>query len=115
MIGKIKNPIRIEIKNGKIISIKGKEEAEVFKKILEEFGENSKIIAEFAIGLNPKAEIIGNITVDEKSLGTIHIAFGNSAGIGGNNEIPIHLDCVIKSPNVWIDNNLIIDNGKIVE
>ncbi len=114
MIGKIINPIEVYIKEGKIIGIIGKHEAQIFKNILEDYGESSKIIAELGIGVNKKAKIIGNITVDEKALGTIHIAFGNSAGIGGINYVPIHLDCVIKSPTIYIDDKLFMDKGKII-
>jgi leucyl aminopeptidase (aminopeptidase T) len=44
------------------------------------------------VGTNEKARLTGNVLEDEKILGTVHIAFGASAGIGGTVSVPIHLD-----------------------
>ena len=115
IIGKIKNPIKVFIENNKISWIEGLEEAEIFKNILNEYDDSAKIVAEFAIGTNPCAKIIGNITVDEKAIGTAHIAFGNSTNIGGKNNSPIHLDCVIKNPTIYADNQLIMKEGKLIK
>lgn len=40
-------------------------------------GDKDKL-AEFSVGLNPKARFINDITVDKKELGTVHIAIGNN-------------------------------------
>ena len=37
---------------------------------------------------------------DEKILGTVHVAFGASAGIGGTVAVPIHLDVVVLEPTL---------------
>lgn len=111
IIGKIKTPIILQIKGGKITSISGGKEAVVLKKVLAAFPETAKVIAELGVGTNPIAKVIGNITVDEKALGTIHIAFGNSANIGGTNDVPIHLDAVITSSTVFIDDTCILQEG----
>jgi leucyl aminopeptidase (aminopeptidase T) len=113
-IGKIKTPIELDIKDGKIIKFNKCYESKVLYDTLNNFGENARIIAEFGIGTNHNAQkITGNVTIDEKILGTIHIAFGNSVNIGGNNDVPIHLDGVIKNPTVYIDGILIMKNGEI--
>lgn len=111
VIGKVSTPIILEIKDGKIIKISGGKEAGVLKKLFLDYPIEAKEIAEFGIGTNPLAKVIGNVTVDEKALGTIHIAFGNSANIGGTNDVPIHLDAVITSPTVWVDDICILQEG----
>lgn len=111
IIGKIKTPIVLQIEAGKITSISGGKEAGVLKNVFAAFPDEAKAVAELGIGTNPLAKVIGNITVDEKALGTIHIAFGNSANIGGTNDVPIHLDAVITSPTVWVDNLCILYDG----
>lgn len=40
-------------------------------------------MAEFGIGTNYKAKLVGLILEDEKVFGTIHIAFGNNLSMGG--------------------------------
>ena len=111
IIGKIKDPIILTIKDGMIIDIKGKNEAQVLKKVYQDFPASAKKIAEFAIGTNLAATIVGNITVDEKANQTAHIAFGNSCGIGGTNNVPIHLDGVFQKPTIWFDQRLVMKEG----
>ena len=52
-------------------------------------------LAEFAIGLNPGVDrTISYTMIDEKALGTSHIAIGRNIEHGGLNESSIHLDFV---------------------
>lgn len=113
-IGMVTEPITIDIKNGSITSIKGGPEAKQLKKMLEAVGPKAKIVAEFGIGTNPKAKISGCILEDEKVMGTVHIAFGNNKSMGGNNDVNIHIDCIIKSPSFSIDGKSIMEKGKFV-
>ena len=52
-------------------------------------------ISPSSVGTIDRAQLTGNILEDEKILGTVHVAFGASAGIGGTVSVPIHLDVVI--------------------
>lgn len=113
-IGKVKTPIGIKVKNNQIVDINGGEEAKVLKNLFKDFTEKVKEVAEFGIGTNSQAKVTGNVTEDEKAMGTVHIAFGNSANIGGDNESPVHLDGVIKSPNAWVDGKKIMEKGDLV-
>ena len=114
MIGKVTTPITVVIKKGKILSITGGKEAAVLKAVLDDYPETARLVAELGIGTNPLASVIGNVTVDEKALGTVHVAFGNSASIGGTNEVRIHLDAVVLSPTLWLDGFLIMKDGNLV-
>jgi leucyl aminopeptidase (aminopeptidase T) len=107
-------PTKFIVKNGFIIDVEC--ENEKMKKELEELfkeNRNNANIAEFGIGANPKAKLMGNPLEDEKVLGTVHIAFGDNATIGGNVEADIHLDVIIEKPTVWLDNEKIIEKGKL--
>ena len=75
-----KKGVKIFIEKGEAVKMSDErcKIAGYFKKI-----KNARNIAEFGIGTNEKAKIIGNILHDEKVLGTIHIAFGNNSAIGG--------------------------------
>ncbi|MEM7819516.1 MAG: aminopeptidase [Candidatus Aenigmatarchaeota archaeon] len=110
-IEKIKYPIYITIKDGKITKIEGHYEAKKLNEILLKSDENSKTLCEFSLGLNEKARLIGNVLNDEKALGTCHIAFGDNINIGGKNRSNVHLDGVIKKPTIMFDDEIIMKNG----
>jgi len=48
---------------------------------------------------------------DEGCLGTVHIGIGSNATIGGENNVPFHLDHVLKEPNITIDDEIIMYDG----
>lgn len=100
----------VEISKGAAVSFdsgRGKE----LEKMLSGAGKNGLVVAEFGIGTNPFLQISGNLLEDEKVKGTIHIAFGNSVSIGGNNQAPVHIDCMIRQPDVFADGVQIMENG----
>ncbi len=110
-IGFLDKPVVLEIENGEIIRLKGNK---FLNSIFHKYSKKERILCEFGIGTNQKAKITGNVLEDEKVLGSIHIAFGNNLGFGGKNGAAIHLDGVIKKPCVWLDDKLIIAEGKFV-
>ncbi|HLC57504.1 MAG TPA: aminopeptidase [Candidatus Nanoarchaeia archaeon] len=75
---------------------------------------NARNIAEFGIGTNYQARVIGNILQDEKVLGTCHIAFGNNSSFGGKVYSEMHIDNVIQKPTIVVDKEIIMKDGKIV-
>lgn len=113
-IGLIKKPIKLKIKDCFVTDIKGGKEAKVLSKILKAHGKPAYKIAELGIGVNPEAKIGGNVTEDEKVLGTIHIALGNDTGLGGSNYSRIHLDGVLENPTLEINGGLILKSGKML-
>lgn len=74
---------------------------------------NARNIAEFGIGTNEKARIIGNILQDEKVLGTCHLAFGNSSAIGGKVYSELHIDTVLQKPTIVVDGKMIMRRGSL--
>ncbi|MBW2965577.1 aminopeptidase [Candidatus Woesearchaeota archaeon] len=112
---KIENPITVEVKNGFATNIKGGNEADLLRKVLENVKDkNAFNIAEFGIGTNPKAKITGNVLEDEKVKGTCHLAFGNNVGFGGKTDVPIHIDGIILKPTIFVDGKIIIKDGKLI-
>jgi len=53
--------------------------------------------------------------VDEKVLGTIHIAIGDNKGpaYGGKNDSSIHWDFIMTRPTVKVDGKTIMKNGRL--
>lgn len=77
-------------------------------------GPDGTNVAELGVGTNDRATLTGNVLEDEKILGTVHVAFGASAGIGGTVSVPIHLDCVVHDPTLDIDGVRVLDGGRWV-
>jgi leucyl aminopeptidase (aminopeptidase T) len=113
-IGMVGEPIRIKVENGFATDIDGGEEAKKFISLIEPFGKDARTVAEFGIGTNDKAQLIGKIIEDEKVMGTIHIAFGDNKSMGGSVRVASHLDGLVKSPTVWFDETMIMKDGKFI-
>jgi leucyl aminopeptidase (aminopeptidase T) len=109
----IKNPLTLIIKNSNLIKIEGDKEAKLLEETLSWAERNSKYpggirkVCEFGIGLNPKAKIIGSTIVDEKTLGTAHIALGSNNWFGGSIFAMTHLDQVFKNPRITVNGRLL--------
>lgn len=109
----VNEPVELIIEKGRIVSIKGKEGSELVKSLKEVYLKHNRLetvyyIGEVGIGLNPVSNIIGATILDEKVLGTAHIAIGSNVGFGGSISAPIHLDQVFKNPEIFADGEKII-------
>jgi len=108
-IGRVKEPIRVEVKNGRAATVSNAK----LDSILRAVGAEAYCIAEFGIGTNDKAKICGLVLEDEKVLGTCHIALGNNSGFGGKNDVPVHVDGVMSKPTIYLDSKIIMQDGKL--
>jgi aminopeptidase len=113
-IGMLESPITVEVLNGYAEKIEGGKEAVKLTELLDKAGREARAVAEFGVGTNYKAELIGEILEDEKVYGTIHIAFGNNKSMGGNISVGSHLDGLIKKPDVYFDGKLIMRKGELI-
>lgn len=111
-LGKVDKPVKIFVKDGFAVKIKGGKAAKKLEKQLK--NKRYRNIAEFAFGTNPKAKITGVTLEDEKVLGTVHIALGNNKSYGGTVGVPFHVDCIIKKPDVFIDGKMIMKRGRFL-
>ena len=69
-----------------------------------EAGDDAYNLAELGIGTNiGVTDLVGSVLLDEKAGGTVHIAVGDNAGIGGDTEAPIHMDGILREPTVYAD------------
>lgn len=109
--GRLKEQLVYHIDNGYVNKINGR-----FAKKLESLLLNKgyRNIAELGIGTNYKAKVRGVVLEDEKAFNTVHIVIGNNISLGGNVDVPLHIDGVIKKPTVFIDNKKIMFNGKLL-
>ncbi len=114
-------PITCMVKNGYVTDITGGNEA---KRLLKDitnaeksaiamekegklpsgqgkiYAKNARNIGELGIGLNPAAQITGNMLEDEKAFRTCHFAIGEN--YDGDAPSLIHFDGVVKEPTIII-------------
>jgi leucyl aminopeptidase (aminopeptidase T) len=83
-------------------------------RLLQSHGEKATNLAELGVGTNDRATLTGNVLEDEKILGTVHVAFGPRAGIGGTVSVPIHLDVVITDASLAVDGQPVLQSGRLV-
>ena len=112
--GRVTEPLRCDVKDGVIVSLAGDKTAYQLQEQLNDTGKLAGNIAELGMGTNPNAPLSGNILEDEKVFGTVHIGIGNNITIGGIINVPFHVDLVIKKPTLYLDDILVIRDGKFV-
>ncbi len=113
--GLLEDPISFTIKKGFAERITGKEEAKTLSKNLSTLGHDARAIGVFGFGLNNRAELSGDIHEDRTVLGTVHFGFGKSTPFGGKIDIDSYFEGVAKSPTVYFDDELIMEDGRFLE
>ena len=107
------HPAHLTVEGGRLTKATSPE-GERLHELLTGAGEQGTNLAELGVGTNERAGLTGNILEDEKMLGTIHVAFGASAGIGGTVSVPIHLDVVVTDATLTIGDTTVLDAGRYV-
>ena len=130
------SPIEVYAKEGKVVNVKGGEEAKIlskeldfytnecFRRAKEEgfdanvYADNVRNIGEAAVGLNKKAKLLkdSSILEWEKALRTAHVAIGYDWGanpmIGPTiNKTLNHFDGVVRRPTITVDGKSLMENG----
>jgi len=103
-IGKLKTPVEVVTKNGKVEKLLSKDQ-NILRRVRDTFETDdwSDIVGEFAFGINPKARFVDEFLEAEKVLGTIHLAFGSNTDMpGGKNPSKNHIDLLISKPTVKV-------------
>ena len=104
-------PARLTVGDGRLADATQPEGEQLLER-LRAHGDAGTNLAELGVGTNDAARLTGNVLEDEKILGTVHVAFGASAGIGGTVSVPIHLDCVVLEPTLEVGGTLVLERGR---
>jgi len=125
--GILKTPLRFKIENSRVkqgsveCECENKELEQEFVNYIFNIDEESSKVAELAFGTNPGVRrLIGRLLIDEKCIGTSHIALGNPPDpekIGGGAwwQSKGHIDCVIKKINLYVDDKQVLKDGKLLD
>jgi len=111
--GVLEFPIACHVVDGHLVRADGPG-ADAFLATLDSGGPNGRSIAELAIGTNDQARVTGLVLEDEKVLGTAHVAFGASNGIGGRVDAEVHIDGVLHAPTLVLDGVTVVRSGVIL-
>jgi len=96
--------LRFEVEDGYVTEISDDEIREQVEAAAAEVGDAAYNLAELGIGTNLAVdELVGSVLLDEKAAGTVHVAIGDDASIGGETDAPLHLDGIIRDPTVSVD------------
>jgi 2,5-dihydroxypyridine 5,6-dioxygenase len=107
-------PVTIEVENGNVVKITGKQAAEYLRTTLQSFNDRSAYnLAEFAVGLNPASRAYATNLEDLGKLGFGHHGIGSNYAFGGKVEAPCHIDIIYSQASLEIDDTLILDKGRV--
>lgn len=114
-IGLVDDPITVKFKDGICVEIEGGRQARVFSELLESKND-PKIytIAELGIGMNPLSQFENDMLSDESVYGTIHIAIGTNAYIGGETVSAGHYDMVFSGAKLELDGKVVVKDGSVL-
>ncbi len=110
--------VRLEFREGRVVKADASKGREFLEKMIG-MDEGSKLVGEFAIGMNDNIrKFTKNILFDEKIGGTIHLALGASIPeTGGMNKSALHWDMVCdlrEGGELYADGDLIYRDGKFI-
>ncbi|MBU7033013.1 MAG: aminopeptidase [Theionarchaea archaeon] len=109
-IGFLEEPIEFHVHEGMVTAVEGAPQC--LEEILNSH-EGSRQIAECAVGINPAAST-HTLFEAKKMEGTCHISLGDNHTIGGIHRCGIHMDGIIRSPTVLIDDIVVVEEGNLV-
>jgi len=102
--GLLDEPLTFEVEDGVVTHISDDAVRAQVEAAAEEVGQDAYNLAELGIGTNVAVtDLVGSVLLDEKAAGTVHVAIGDDAGIGGDTDAPLHLDGILREPTVFVD------------
>lgn len=107
-------PITIEVKDGEVSKAWGGAAADYLNTTLASFNDRSAYnLAEFAVGLNPKARSYATNLEDLGRLGFGHHGIGSNYAIGGNVKAPCHIDVIYTDATLKLDGKTVLERGEL--
>lgn len=109
-------PIRgleLEFEAGIVRPLRAEQGFELFVEIVQNSGGDSARLGEFGIGLNPAVTRLTGLTLlDEKMIGTCHLALGENRALGGVNDSALHWDLIVQNAVLEADGEILLKDGR---
>ena len=115
----VSSQIEFVIRDGTVIEINGGADAEQLQQFIDEYDDlRAYAISHIGWGLNDackwEAELPG-IGMDGRACyGNVLFSMGPNTEFGGNNDTPCHLDLPMQNCTLMLDDELIVDEGRVV-
>ncbi len=107
--------LELEFEQGMVRPIRAAEGLELFQRVIQDGGGDAARLGEFGLGLNPAiTSVTGFLLLDEKMLGTIHLALGENRPLGGTNNSALHWDLVVQHATISIDGQIVLKDGRLL-
>lgn len=112
--GPVTEEVAIHFAHGKLCACEGPEASRLVDMIDRCDDPRMSNLAEVSMGLNPKGSI-GPVPMEtEATLGSAHVALGNSIAYGGVVNAVAHLDCVMKNATLELDGRPVMIDGELL-
>lgn len=112
--GPLIEPVALTFQDGLLRGVEGSEGARLTEMVALCDDPRMTNLAEVSLGLNPNGRVCGVAMETESTLGSAHIAIGNSIAYGGTVAAVAHLDCVMKDATLELDGRPLIASGRLV-
>jgi 2,5-dihydroxypyridine 5,6-dioxygenase len=108
-------PVRIIMEKGMAVSIEGGAEARMFRELLKSFNDPLVYnLGELGVGMNPKCVLDGTMMSDESVYGSIQLALGTSAYIGGTVRAAAHYDTILTDATLELDGRPVLCGAELL-
>jgi len=113
-LGPVSTPFKMIVRRGRVTDIVGRgAEATWLRDVLKPPFQNVNRLAEFLIGVNPKATFDGYMPGGEKVRGAVSMDIGVHSG-EGDTKVGVHTDIgSMKNATLTADDQTIVDHGKL--
>lgn len=112
--GPLAGEVALHFENGRLRGVEGDEAGRLTEMIERCADPRMDNLAEVSVGLNPNGRVCGVPMETESTLGSAHIALGNSIAYGGTVNAVAHLDCVMQHSTLELDGEVVISDGSLV-
>ncbi len=102
-VGPLADPVVLTFDDGQLIDMAGPEIHRLADMLHRCNDDRMTNLAEVSLGLNPDGHVCDVAMETESSLGSAHIALGNSIAYGGAVAAVAHLDCVMRDATLTLD------------
>lgn len=115
----VTSPVEFVIRDGAVIEINGGPDADMLKNFIDEYQDpRAYAVSHIGWGLNAACKWdvdLPGIGMDGRACyGNVLFSMGPDTEFGGNNDTPCHLDLPMQNCTLMLDNELIVDEGKVV-
>jgi 2,5-dihydroxypyridine 5,6-dioxygenase len=112
-------PVEFVIEKGRVTAVNGAEDAAELRDFIESYNDpRAYAVSHIGWGLNERCEWnvdLPGIGMDGRAYcGNVLFSLGPDTEFGGDNDTACHLDLPMRDCSLWVDDELIVEDGRIV-